>query len=162
MDKGQNRNSSRKISWLPLLPTSMHRRGIDLDSIFLAIYINRFIFTFFQMTDECMKTIDEHQTFYYMEMVSDCWLFLRLQLLTSIFIGVLSCATVFYRDTMGKGVFPPSCGVSSFAFKTSKNLNIKVESTISRILDICILHGAHESNTILIFKIIFWCKKLLC
>jgi len=54
-----------------------------------------------QMTDECMKTIDEHQTFYYMEMVSDCWLFLRLQLLTSIFIGVLSCATVFYRDTMG-------------------------------------------------------------
>ena len=114
-----------------------------------------YFFTFFQMTDECMKTIDEHQTFYYMEMVSDCWLFLRLQLLTSIFIGVLSCATVFYRDTMGKGVFPPSCGVSSFAFKTSKNLNIKVESTISRILDICILHGAHESNTILIFKIIF-------
>ena len=83
------------------------RNWFELDSIFLAVYIiNRFIFTFFQMTDECMKTIDEHQTFYYMEMVSDCWLFLRLQLLTSIFIGVLSCATVFYRDTMGKGVFP--------------------------------------------------------
>ena len=48
-----------------------------------------------------MKTIDDHQTFYYMEMVSDCWLFLRLQLLTSIFIGVLSLATVLYRDTMG-------------------------------------------------------------
>ena len=54
-----------------------------------------------QMTDECMKTIDDHQTFFYMEMVSDCWLFLRLQLLTSIFIGVLSFATVMYRDTMG-------------------------------------------------------------
>ena len=54
-----------------------------------------------QMTDECMKTIDDHQTFYYMEMVSDCWLFLRLQFLTSIFIGVLSLATVLYRDTMG-------------------------------------------------------------
>ena len=51
--------------------------------------------------NECMKTVDEHQTFYYMEMVSDCWLFLRLQLLTSVFIGVLSCATVFYRDSMG-------------------------------------------------------------
>jgi hypothetical protein len=77
------------------------------------------------MTDECMKTIDEHQTFYYMEMVSDCWLFLRLQLLTSIFIGVLSCATVFYRDTMGKGVFP-SCGVSSLAFKARKKLKQQV------------------------------------
>ena len=54
-----------------------------------------------QMTDDCLKTIDDHQTFFYMEMVSDCWLFLRLQLLTSIFIGVLSFATVMYRDTMG-------------------------------------------------------------
>ena len=54
-----------------------------------------------QMTDECMKTIDDHQTFYYMEMVSDCWLFLRLQFLTSIFIGALSLSTVLYRDTMG-------------------------------------------------------------
>ena len=55
----------------------------------------------FQMTAECMKAIDEHQSFNYMEMVSDCWLFLRLQFLTSIFIGVLSFATVMYRDTMG-------------------------------------------------------------
>ena len=54
-----------------------------------------------QMTDECMKTIDDHQTFYYMEMVSDCWLFLRLQFLTSVFIGALSLSTVLYRDTMG-------------------------------------------------------------
>jgi hypothetical protein len=53
------------------------------------------------MTDDCMKTIDEHQTYYTMEMVSDCWLFLRLQILTSIFIGVLSMATVVNRDTMG-------------------------------------------------------------
>lgn len=54
-----------------------------------------------QMTDECLQTIDDHQTYYYMEMVSDCWLFLRLQLLTSIFIGVLSFATVMYKDSMG-------------------------------------------------------------
>lgn len=54
-----------------------------------------------QMTDKCMKTIDDHQTFYYMEMVSDCWLFLRLQFLTSVFIGALSLSTVLYRDTMG-------------------------------------------------------------
>jgi len=53
------------------------------------------------MTDECMKAIDDHQTYYYMEMVSDCWLFLRLQLLTSIFIGVLSFVTVIYKDSMG-------------------------------------------------------------
>ena len=53
------------------------------------------------MVDEAMKTIDDHQTFYYMEMVSDCWLFLRLQFFTSIFIGVLSIATVMNRNTMG-------------------------------------------------------------
>ena len=53
------------------------------------------------MIDECMKTIDDHQTFFYMEMVSDCWLFLRLQFLTSIFIGVLSLAIVMNKDTMG-------------------------------------------------------------
>ena len=53
------------------------------------------------MIDECMKTIDDHETFYYMEMVSDCWLFLRLQFLTSIFIGVLSLATVMNKSTMG-------------------------------------------------------------
>ena len=49
------------------------------------------------MIDECMKTIDDHQTFYYMEMVSDCWLFLRLQFLTSIFIGVLSLGMVSHK-----------------------------------------------------------------
>ena len=58
-------------------------------------------FTILQMIDECMKTIDDHQTFFYMEMVSDCWLFLRLQFLTSIFIGVLSLAIVMNKDTMG-------------------------------------------------------------
>ena len=60
-----------------------------------------FLFTILQMIDECMKTIDDHQTFFYMEMVSDCWLFLRLQFLTSIFIGVLSLAIVMNKDTMG-------------------------------------------------------------
>ena len=62
---------------------------------------NNPFFTILQMIDECMKTIDDHQTFFYMEMVSDCWLFLRLQFLTSIFIGVLSLAIVMNKDTMG-------------------------------------------------------------
>ena len=62
---------------------------------------NDIFFLQLQMIDECMKTIDDHQTFFYMEMVSDCWLFLRLQFLTSIFIGVLSLAIVMNKDTMG-------------------------------------------------------------
>ena len=32
-----------------------------------------------QMTDDCMRTIDDHQLYYELEMVSDCWLFVRLQ-----------------------------------------------------------------------------------
>ena len=70
---------------------------------FFASVFDEISFFFFlkQMIDECMKTIDDHQTFYYMEMVSDCWLFLRLQFLTSIFIGVLSLATVMNKSTMG-------------------------------------------------------------
>ena len=46
-----------------------------------------------------MDTIDEHQTYYYLEMASDCWLFVRLQFLTSIFIGILGLLTVLYRNS---------------------------------------------------------------
>ena len=76
----------------------------DLTEKFIFRRKRKYVIPFFvqlQMIDECMKTIDDHQTFFYMEMVSDCWLFLRLQFLTSIFIGVLSLAIVMNKDTMG-------------------------------------------------------------
>ena len=52
-----------------------------------------------QVTSEFMDTVDDHQTYYYLEMASDCWLFVRLQFLTSVFIGALSLLTVFYRNS---------------------------------------------------------------
>ena len=52
-----------------------------------------------QMIQECMKVIDDHQTYYYLEMVSDCWLFIRLQFISSVFIGILGVLTIFHRNT---------------------------------------------------------------
>ena len=51
------------------------------------------------MIQECMKVIDDHQTYYYLEMVSDCWLFIRLQFISSVFIGILGILTIFHRNS---------------------------------------------------------------
>lgn len=53
------------------------------------------------MTEDCMHAIDDHQKFFELEMVSDCWLFVRLQMIISMFIGTLSFTMILYRDSIG-------------------------------------------------------------
>ncbi|XP_040572291.1 multidrug resistance-associated protein 1 isoform X2 [Lepeophtheirus salmonis] len=46
--------------------------------------------------DEHMSLIDEHQSVSLMEIISEAWLFLRLQLIAGTFIGILATALVFF------------------------------------------------------------------
>jgi len=48
-----------------------------------------------------MLSVDGHQNFYELEMVSDCWLFVRLQMIISMFMGTLSLTMIFYKDSIG-------------------------------------------------------------
>ncbi len=48
-------------------------------------------------TEECMREMDEHQKHFFMEMVSDCWLFVRLQMVTGVFLASLGGVIVLWR-----------------------------------------------------------------
>lgn len=50
-----------------------------------------------QVLDLSLNEIDAHQKNCYMEMVSDCWLFVRLQVITTVFIASLSLVIVWNR-----------------------------------------------------------------
>ena len=74
------------------------------------------------MVQECMRVIDDHQTYYYLEMVSDCWLFIRLQFISSVFIGILSILTIFQRNTSKQEDQPSGIGADMAGLRYSDNL----------------------------------------
>lgn len=43
--------------------------------------------------------VDNHQKYCLLEMVSDCWLFVRLQIFTSLFIAALACIIIWWADS---------------------------------------------------------------
>eukprot|EP00095_Tigriopus_kingsejongensis_P005978 maker-scaffold48_size466083-snap-gene-2.9 protein:Tk05978 transcript:maker-scaffold48_size466083-snap-gene-2.9-mRNA-1 annotation:"hypothetical protein TRIADDRAFT_50060" len=53
-----------------------------------------------QVIEMSLSEIDKHQKNCYMEMVSDGWLFVRLQIITSVFIGSLSVMSVLNRHSI--------------------------------------------------------------
>jgi len=57
-----------KKNYLSSLSAVKLQNGLSFELIF-----------FQQMTDDCMHAIDDHQRYFELEMVSDCWLFVRLQ-----------------------------------------------------------------------------------
>ena len=73
------------------------------------------------MVQECMRVVDDHQTYYYLEMVSDCWLFIRLQFISSVFIGILSILTIFHRNTSQPEEQPSGTGADMAGLRYSYN-----------------------------------------
>ncbi len=68
---------------------------------------------------ECEREIDSHQKHFFMEMVSDCWLFVRLQMVTGVFLASLGAVIVLWRSvihwyTIKKKTFDK--GLSRLAF----------------------------------------------
>ena len=53
-----------------------------------------------QCFEHCLQEIDNHQKHYFMELVSDCWLFIRLQCVTGGFLAFLALGLVFYRHSV--------------------------------------------------------------
>ena len=62
-------------------------------------YSHSLFLSAFQALAQIRTEIDNHQKNFYMELVSDCWLFVRLQVVTTMFLASLVGVIIVYRHS---------------------------------------------------------------